>query len=185
MSSWSPVLKLGLHRNYDNHLLSSGPMRATSAPPAARLLPWRCFSTIFPLLLLPTHSPLCLPPFFEVCLDQAHFFKIRGDFLFSLLRVCLFVCSYVSVSCVRVLVPLRACTPAHPSESSVKSFVGIVAGSEAQQLVKHQLSHFFASSNTTCTTSPSVTSCQSTWHVSVFGLEDNAAVAMVTEHRSK
>lgn len=37
-SSWSPVLKLGLHRHHDNHLVGSGAKRATSAPPAVPLL---------------------------------------------------------------------------------------------------------------------------------------------------
>lgn len=51
--------------------------------------------------------PSCclLCPSFDVCLDQKHFLKIRGDYFFFLLCVCVCMCA---------LVPLQACTPAHP-----------------------------------------------------------------------
>lgn len=111
----------------------------------------------------------CLPcPSFDVCLDQKHFLKIRGDYFFSLLFVCV-------------------CKRAHPP-TRVKFFKiisWIATDSEAQPLLKYQLFLSFATFNTTSTTSRDVTSCRSTSRITASGPGDNAAVAMVTERMIK
>lgn len=92
-------------------------MRATSAPPAARLLPWRCFSTPHPLSSsspYPQSSLAALP-----AASPAHPLKYAGPVLCVSGFFCVCLCA-----CVHVLVPLLACTPANPSESFFfKSFV--------------------------------------------------------------